>query len=110
MGFLINCNNKGCGQLQEPFIDKETNEVHCSLCDQIISNVSSFTKRQMHSLKQYRPKKTETFSIKCGKCNKEGQPQIVNDNIVCGDCASSLDHLSPIFKNMLKTQLIKKEE
>lgn len=96
--------------MQQPYIDKKTNEVHCSLCDQIIVNVSDFTKRQMLSLKQYRPKKKETFSVKCNKCNKEGRPHIVDDQVVCGECASPLDNLSPFFQNMLKTQLKESKE
>lgn len=104
------CSAKGCGEMQTPYIDQKTNEVHCSVCDQVIVNVSDFTKRQMLSLKQFQPKKKETFAVKCNKCNKESCPRIVDDQVVCSECALPLDNLSPFFQNMLKTQLKESKE
>src|SRR5713101_2892305 len=107
MPFLINCNNKGCNKTQEPYIDPKDDKVYCSLCDKEITNITYFTKVQMKSLKQFKPKTSTSFSVKCPKCNKEGRPKIINDDIVCSGCSKSLDHLSVAFKNMLKDQLKK---
>lgn len=105
MGFLIQCNNKGCGQLQTPFLDKDTNEVHCSECDQIISNVSSFTKTQMKHLKQFRQKEKKSFAIKCDHCKREDRPIIKGNDLICSGCGKDFDKLTAVFKNMLKEQL-----
>lgn len=110
MGFLIQCNNKGCGQMQNAYLDKETNEVFCSMCDKVINNVSDFTKRQMRSLNQYRVKEKETFAVKCPVCNKEGRPKIMNDEVVCGKCEAPLTNLTPFFLSMLKQKLKKGNE
>jgi ribosomal protein L34E len=107
MGFLIACNNKGCGQMQSAYLDKETNEAYCSICDRVISNVSDFTKRSMRSLAQYRPKEKETFAVKCAACNKEGRPKLINDQVVCGKCDELVTNLTPFFISMLKEKLNK---
>ena len=105
MPFLIECTNKGCGQLQTPYLDPATDKVFCSKCDEEIINVSIFTKRQMKHLKQVKPKEKKSFAVKCSSCNKEDRPKIANDEIVCAGCGKVLDNISPFFKNMLKTQL-----
>jgi len=105
MPFLIECCNKGCGQLNTPYIDPETDKVFCSKCDGEIPNVSIFTKRQMKHLKQVRPKEKKSFAIKCPHCKREDRPKVLNDEIVCVACSKIIDNISPFFKNMLKTQL-----
>lgn len=102
---MICCTNKGCFETQTPFIDQETKEVYCSVCDQTIANVSDFTKRQMIAQKQFRPKKKETFAVKCEACKKEGKPQIINEEVCCGQCSKPLSNITSVYKNMLKTQL-----
>jgi hypothetical protein len=47
MAFMMTCNNRGCGKTNEPKLDVTLNEVFCSECDQVISNVSPFTKNGM---------------------------------------------------------------
>ena len=106
----MTCSHKGCGKTQTPYLDKDTNEVYCSACDQIIPNVTIFTKTQMKALKQYRQKEKKSFSVKCEKCGKEERPKVISDDVVCGACSKSLDKLSPFFKNMLKTQLMKADK
>jgi hypothetical protein len=110
MPFMMTCTNSGCGKTQPPYIDKDTNEVYCSACDQIIQNVTIFAKTQMKTLKQYRQKEKKSFAVKCEKCGKEERPKIIGDDIVCGACTTPLDNLSPFFKNMLKTQLAKADK
>lgn len=105
MPFNLVCNNKDCMKMQEPYIDMKTDKVYCSICDKEIVNVSHFVKVQMKSLKQFKQKNTTSFSMKCPKCNKDGRPKVVQDEVVCFNCLKPLDHLSVPFKNMLKEQL-----
>ena len=51
MAFSTFCTNKGCGKIQEPYLDPQTDRVHCSLCDQEIVNLTPFVKSQMKSMK-----------------------------------------------------------
>lgn len=101
----MNCTNKGCGKTQEPYLDPKDDKVYCSLCDREIANISYFAKVQMKSLKQFRQKKATSFGVKCLKCERDGRPKIVNDDVVCGFCSKPLDNLSLPFKNMLKQKL-----
>lgn len=106
MPFSINCTNKGCCKLQEPYIDPKADKVYCSFCDKEINNITYFTKVQMKSLKQFKQKSTISFSVKCEHCNKEGRPKISTSNeVVCGFCSKVLENLSIPFRNMLKDKL-----
>lgn len=105
MAFSIQCSNKGCLKLQEPYIDPKADKVYCSLCDGELSNVTYFVKVQLKQLKQYKQKSAKPFAVKCSKCGKEERPKVVQDDVVCGSCSKSLDNLTPIFKNMLKEKL-----
>lgn len=105
MPFSMICNNKGCGKQMEPYLDVKDNRVYCSSCDREMNNVTHFVKVQMKSLKQFRQKQTVAFGVKCQNCNKEAQPKIVNDDIVCPSCNKVHTHLSEPFKIMLKDKL-----
>lgn len=105
MAFSTFCTNKGCGKIQEPFIDPQDNKVYCSLCEGELTNITPFVKTQMRSMKQYRPRQAKPFACKCAKCGREERPKVVNDDIVCGVCSEPMNNLSPIFKNMLKERL-----
>jgi hypothetical protein len=105
MPFSTFCSNKGCGKIQEPYLDPQTDKVHCSLCEGEITNITHFVKIQMKSMKQYRQKQPKPFSVKCGVCGREERPKVVADDVVCGVCSKPLNNLSPIFKNMLKEKL-----
>ena len=105
MPFSTFCTNKGCGKIQEPFLDPQDDKVYCSACEGEITNITHFVKIQMKSMKQYRQRQPKPFAVKCGKCGREERPKIANDDIVCGACAQPMDNLSPIFKNMLKQRL-----
>jgi len=105
MAFSTNCTNKGCGKLQEPYLDPNDDKVYCSACDKEILNLTYFAKAQMKSSKQYKQKTAVAFGVKCSKCGKEGRPKIKDDEVVCGSCLKELDNLSLPFKNMLKQKL-----
>ncbi len=107
MPFSIVCSNKGCNVLMEPYLDPDNNKVYCSSCDKEIVNVTNFVKMQMKQFKQYRPKKTISFAVKCKKCNVEDRPIIKNKDIICPSCKQPHTHLSEPFKIMLMDNLKK---
>ncbi len=99
------CATKGCGKIMEPYLDPKTDKVYCSLCDGELPNITHFVKIQMKSLKQFRQKSPKPFAIKCQKCEKEDQPVISGDDIVCPGCNKPHSHLSEPFKIMLRDKL-----
>jgi phage terminase large subunit GpA-like protein len=110
MPFLINCTNKGCGQTQEPYLDQETGEVYCSLCNKILKGITPFAKNQMKVLKQFKPKSRKSFSVKCNHCNKEERPQVNGNQLICGLCKKVLNKLTPTFEAMIKEKLASLEK
>src|SRR5580698_6084573 len=105
MGFSMPCSNKGCGKIQEPYLDVKDDKVYCSLCDKEIPGITYFVKVQMKSNKQFRQKQNKPFAVKCQRCGKEDRPKLVGKDIVCVGCNKSLDHLSEPFKIMLREKL-----
>ena len=105
MPFATQCTNKECNKFQEPYMDKKTEKVYCSVCHTEITNLTHFAKIQLKSLGQFRKKSTDSFSVKCNKCGQESRPKVINDEVVCGECNASLNHISDIYKNMLKEKL-----
>ena|ERR1035437_5538083 len=112
MPLALNCINsyideKGkqrrCGQV-EPYMDPKTEQVFCPLCNKEMV-VTHFTKVTLKNLKQFLQKSTQTFNVKCKNCNKEDQPKIINNEVVCPSCNKKHEHLSEPFKIMLKAQL-----
>jgi rRNA maturation endonuclease Nob1 len=101
----MSCTNKGCGKTQEPYLDIKTDKVYCSECDKEMTNVSYFTKVQMKSLKQFKIKKNDSYSVKCSKCQHVGRPKLIKDQFICDGCSQPLDNLSYAFKIMLKDKL-----
>lgn len=105
--FMTNCNNKGCGKFQEPYLDPKSNQVFCSLCNKEIQNISNFTKNQMKASKQFKKKQSTSFALTCKFCNLEARPILQKDDLICSNCKKLFSNVSPIFKNMLKDQLTK---
>jgi DNA-directed RNA polymerase subunit RPC12/RpoP len=101
----MTCNNRGCGNTMEPYLDQTDDKVYCSKCDKEIVNVTIFTKNQMKSMKQFRAKKVISFAVKCQKCGKEDRPKLVKDDIVCPGCSKPHENLSEPFKIMLREKL-----
>ena len=104
MPFSMQCNNKGCGQIQSPYLDKETNKVYCSLCDKEITNATAFAKNQMKGMKQFKEKKQQSFSVKCNHCNVLDRPVLQQDKCICNNCKKEMN-VSPIFINTLKEHM-----
>ena len=110
MAYSTYCINKGCGKLQEPYLDPKDDKIYCSACNLELTNVTYFVKAQMKASKQFKPKKQVPFAVKCNVCGKEDKPKIVNKSIVCSSCNDPLNHLSDIFKNMLMEHLKKTDK
>ncbi len=110
MPVQLQCPHKGCMKIQEPWLDPKDNKVYCSACEKEVTNVTHFMITQLKTLKQYRPKNTTAFAVKCSHCSKEAAPILSNNDVLCSGCNKPLNHLSPIFKNMLKDQLSKKRD
>ena len=104
MPFSMNCTNRGCGKLNEPYLDTD-DKVYCSECDKEISNVTRFVIIQMKSMKQFKQKKTISFGVKCRNCGKEDRPKIIKEDIICPSCNKPHTHLSEPFKIMLREKL-----
>jgi hypothetical protein len=104
MPFSSFCPNKGCG-IQEPYIDPQTDKVYCSKCDNEINNITYFAKQQMKTIKQFRQKNTNSFSVKCDKCGKVERPKLVKGTVVCGICDKILESISEPFRIMLQDKL-----
>lgn len=99
------CTNKGCGKIQEPYLDPTDDKVYCSLCDRELLNITHFVKIQMKMMKQFRQKAPKPFAVKCQSCKREEQPKVVGEDIVCPACGKKHDHLSEPFKIMLRDKL-----
>jgi hypothetical protein len=108
MRFSLPCNNKGCGKINEPYLDPNDDKVYCSECDKEMTGITSFVKMQMKSnkqIKQFRAKKPKPFSVKCPRCGKDDRPKLVQEDIICSGCNKPLDQLSEPFKIMLREKL-----
>lgn len=101
----MNCTNRGCCKIMEPYLDPKTDKVYCSQCDREIANITHFAKIQMKSLKQFKQKKVVSFAVKCQTCGKEERPKIVGEDLVCKGCDNVHSHLSEPFKIMLRDKL-----
>ena len=101
MGFLIQCDNKECREFQEPVLDKETDDVHCSKCDGTIDHVSIFAKRQMRAMGQIKKESVpkQAFSVKCTSCEKIMCPKLLEEEgkktqLLCPSCGEEHSQLS----------------
>ena len=106
----MTCPNKGCGEIQPPYLDKDTDKVYCSKCNKEIENITIFAKNQLKMLKQFKKKEKKSFAVKCNQCNAEERPKLVNNEVICGACNKKLDQLSGPFLLMLKDKLKKVDQ
>ncbi|HLG28222.1 MAG TPA: hypothetical protein VI423_10590 [Paenisporosarcina sp.] len=110
--FVICCDNKKCGKSQEPLLDKVTNEVFCSECGSVITNVTEFAKNSMRSLSQFKrtTKTQQAFAVKCNGCNKTAQPKLSKTTaamtLVCPHCGREHDGLQAPYAHAIKQYLL----
>jgi hypothetical protein len=107
MPLSLQCSNKGCGKINQPYIDMTDGKVYCSECDGEMTNITPFIKNQMKMNKQFKQKKQTPFAVECKRCRNNDKPLLVNGEVVCAKCKKPLDHLSAPFKMMLKENLKK---
>jgi ribosomal protein L34E len=111
MPFNMNCNNKGCGKWQTPFLDLKDNEVYCSDCGKVITPVSHFTKVQMKSLGQTRKPPKSAYSVRCDKCKQEALPKLgLNKELVCSVCDNPHKNISVPFAILIRNAIAKGNE
>lgn len=108
MGFLINCDNKGCGQAQEPFLDLTTDEVICSACQGAIKNITSFTKRQLKSMGQTLKTKKEAGSILCGVCKLQALPKESGSQLLCPKCQNLHQNIPRAYEVVVREMIKQK--
>ena len=96
MAFSMNCNNKGCGKYQTPYLDLSDGEVHCQECANVIKNIPIFTKNQMKSMGQTKKAVKKAFSVRCDKCKAETNAKIDDkDQLVCAICNTKTNVSKP---------------
>jgi hypothetical protein len=111
---FISCDNKGCFDLTEAKLNKDTDEVICMSCGKSISSVTFFMKVTLKTLGQITRsgKKGSSFSIKCEKCNTNNTPKVIKGKIYCSNekCNKEMTNVSPIMANTLKLMLSNKKD
>lgn len=110
MGFLICCDNKKCGKSQEALLDRETNDVYCAECGEIIKNVTTFAKTSMRSMSQFKRtvKSQEAFAVKCEGCQKMSRPKFnkLHDALTCPHCGQEYTELPTPYAHAIKLFLL----
>src|SRR5258706_13238536 len=104
MAFSLGC--PSCRKMQEPVIDKSSNEVYCSLCDELIPNVSHFVKVQMKTIGQIKRPKKSTYAIECISCKIQATPILKNNKLLCPSCSKEYV-LARAFELLIKDALKK---
>jgi len=106
MGFLVYCNNKGCGKEQEPLLDVSDNEAYCSECGGKV-NVTVFAKSQMKALGQVKRERRvqQAFAIKCEPCKLASTPMLVDNKLCCPKCKTEHANLSKPMQSAVKEYL-----
>ena len=100
----LNCEDRDCGKTQTPYLDPATNTVHCSICDEEMTNISPFMKNMLRQNQMFRTRPKKPFAVKC-ECGREDTPELdENDNLVCSKCSKPLK-LTVAYATMLKAKL-----
>lgn len=76
---LLQCQNKGCVQLNEAKLDMSTDQVICSECGKPIENISVFAKRTLKQVGQVIRTSNSPWQKQCLKCN------VLRDLVVSGE-------------------------
>ena len=108
MEFRTFCNNKGCRKEMRPVVDTKTLKAYCTECDQEVSTITEFMRRQMVAGGQVRSniKKKMPWSVKCSECTVESQPKLTPDNkLICSACQKELTQLTKPFAESIKIHL-----
>lgn len=98
-----------CKAESEPFLDKDTDKVFCSKCEEEFA-ASHFVKIQLKTLKQFKPKNTKSFTVICSNCKAKDRPNLISGKLFCPKCKKEYNNLSEPYKYMLLQFLPKLEE
>lgn len=105
MPFSMNCTNKGCGQLVEPTLNTQDNEVYCTSCDRIIANVPIFTKNSLKSMGQIKRGTKSAFGVRCESCKQNSLPKMNGSDFICKLCGKKITTISKAFEPILKQKI-----
>ena len=83
---LIDCTTKGCMLSSDAKLDKETNEVICEFCGNVIIGITPFMKKTLLGLGQVTKAKKKAFQTYCNKCNKNRALYMKDDKAYCEVC------------------------
>lgn len=108
---LFNC-NPGCKKgTTSGSYDKESGQVVCDVCSEVLSNISSFAKTNMKLSGPYAKKKKKPFEFKCKSCSKTAEASIQDGHIVGKNCSGQCDlNISSVMQSTLLQLLPKAEE
>lgn len=102
---LITCTTKGCLQVSEAKLDRDSGEVICDECGNDVSNITSFTKKALLTIGQVlRHSVKKPFSSVCEKCGTRRDLEVKKDKAHCTKCGSHVV-VSAAFLHGLKTYL-----
>lgn len=99
---LLNC-NQGCknGTTTASY-DRDTGEVICDTCSDVLQNVSSFAKNNFKLSGPYAKKKKKSFQFRCNTCSSDVQADVCDGRIVGLDCKKDCNlNISSMMKNTL---------
>jgi hypothetical protein len=109
MDYRTFCDNKGCRKEVRPVVDKKTLIAYCTECDQPITTITMFMRRQLVAEGQIKQdvQKKLAWSVKCPKCSKEAPPSLSKDEnkLLCSFCKTELDHLNKPFAQSILVNL-----
>lgn len=108
---LFNC-NPGCKKgTTTASYDKESGQVVCDACSEVLSNISSFAKTNMKLSGPYAKRKKKPFEFKCKTCTKTIEAEVVNEQVIGKGCSGQCElNISSVMKNTLLQLLPKIQE
>jgi hypothetical protein len=99
----LTCEDRSCGKTMTPYLDKETNTVHCDICDEEMTNITPFMKNMLRQNGIFKTRTKKAFAVKC-PCGAEDTPDLVDDQLLCHKCEEPLK-LTAAYAQMLKMKL-----
>jgi len=102
---LIACNNRGCLNQSSALLDKDTGEVVCQECGEVIKGISDFMKRTLKDAGQViRTNVKRAYMVGCSSCKANREPVYNEDNkIVCKVCHNPINLTPQFFLAMEET-------
>ena len=98
---LINCTTKGCLQQSEAKLDRDSGEVICAECGNIIANITPFTKKALASIGQVLRSKAKTaFQANCSQCKCHRELYVESDKAYCKSCSNQVPVTAAFIKGL----------